>query len=220
MTRYRVIVCDPPWDIPMGPPQNERLAEMRLPYETMPDSDIAALPVAPLLLPDAWLCLWCPESRIAVAPKVLEGWGAKLVGWRVWHKTDGGPQVPNKWRSDAEWIAVGKVGSPKWITTRGYRAVFQAPRVRLEHWDAAGYTAYAEKCRAAGATCPPPRFVHSAKPPAFYADLAGRTLPPRLDMFARRAHPGWHGWGDQYDAASEVAVTRQMELLHLQQDSE
>lgn len=73
-----------------------------------------------------------------------------------------------------------------------------APRQRLRPGDP-GWDAYADLCSRHGATCPPPRFVHSAKPSAFYADIAQRTEGPRLDLFARQVHPGWDGWGDEYE---------------------
>lgn len=65
-----------------------------------------------------------------------------------------------------------------------------------------GYDDYAARCLAHGATCPPPRFIHSAKPPELYDDLAARTPAPRLDVFARRQHQGWDGWGDEYEGES------------------
>ena len=39
--------------------------------------------------------------------------------------------------------------------------------------------------------------MHSAKPGEFY-DLVETVSPgPRLELFARRARPGWDAWGDQ-----------------------
>lgn len=198
MKRYSIVALDPPWDIDMGPPMNARWAKQQLPYDTMSDDHIAALPIRDRLLDDAWVVLWVAQGRIEAAPRIMRGWGCRVIGWRCWHKTNGGPQLPNRWCGNVEFMLVGSVGRPKWTTTKGFRAVVSAPRVTLDMVDTAAYQAYAAECRASKATCPPPRFVHSAKPRAVYDDLKSRTDAPRLDMFARRPHPGWDGWGDQY----------------------
>jgi N6-adenosine-specific RNA methylase IME4 len=48
-----------------------------------------------------------------------------------------------------------------------------------------------------------PRTEHSAKPDESYEVIEAVSPEPRLEIFARRARPGWSTWGDQ---APEVAT--------------
>ena len=47
--------------------------------------------------------------------------------------------------------------------------------------------------------------IHSQKPNIFYESIRYRTLSPRIDIFARRRHPGFDAWGDQVE--KEVQTT-------------
>ena len=38
---------------------------------------------------------------------------------------------------------------------------------------------------------------HSKKPSEFYELLRTKTKPPRIDVFARKRHPGFDAWGDE-----------------------
>lgn len=199
---YRVIVVDPPWDIgltsPRRHPNGTSQWATELPYETLSLAEIRDLPIREQAHRDCWVLLWFTAALLEVAPATMRAWGAQWVGFRVWHKLNGGPQTQQRWCQNAEFVGVGKFGRPGWHTTRRWGAVFAAPRVLLSDVDPAAQAQYERWCLERGATCPPPRFVHSAKPPAFYADLRARTVGPRLDMFARVAHPGFDGEGHEY----------------------
>ena len=41
--------------------------------------------------------------------------------------------------------------------------------------------------------------THSAKPNQFYQEMANHFPGPRLDVFARQHHPGFDGWGNEYE---------------------
>lgn len=47
---------------------------------------------------------------------------------------------------------------------------------------------------------------HSEKPAGFYRHIAANFPGPRLDVFSRRAHPGFEGWG--LEAEEEGAGNR------------
>ena len=196
---FAVVVLDPPWDVcqparmPRWPANGNTGLAWRwnaLPYAVMSDADIAALDVPGILAADAWVLLWCVSSRLVAAHRLAEAWGLRARGVRVWRKR-GGPQLCGQWQSNAEFVLVASAGSPRWTSTRGFRAVFDGERPRRT--DPCACERRGERrC----ASCPP-RFEHSAKPSEFYADLAARTVGPRLDMFSRRRHPGFEAWGDQ-----------------------
>lgn len=198
-TDYRVIVVDPPWQISMGPALSRKARSVwrsSLPYKMMSDAEIASMPIAEWMADDAWCLMWTVTGRIEAAPGIMRAWGCQTRGWWCWHK-DGGPQFPGTWCRNFELLLLGSRGRPRWTHTRHFPACFPAPRVRLEDVDPAAYRLHAERSRANGATHPPPRFLHSGKPAEFYSAVAERTTGPRLDVFARRAHPGWDAIGDE-----------------------
>lgn len=43
-----------------------------------------------------------------------------------------------------------------------------------------------------------PMVGHSIKPARFYQMLRAWTPKPRIDLFARQAHEGFDGWGNEY----------------------
>ena len=203
MSRWATVVVDPPWDVPLGPRIRRRAGDGSfkppwedMPYRRMSLANICALRVQECLAADAWCILWVPTRFVAEAPAVLRAWAVEHRGWWAWDKKDG-PQHPGSWRRNLELLAVGSVGAPKWLTTTNFGAVIRMPRPRLAPGDE-GWADYERKCSANGATCPPPRWIHSAKPDGFYADLLSRTHGPHLEIFARRIRDGWDGWGDQF----------------------
>jgi len=50
-----------------------------------------------------------------------------------------------------------------------------------------------------------PRGTHSEKPARFYQLLRAWTPKPRIDIFARNAHEGFDGWGDEYVGEGALA---------------
>lgn len=206
---YRVVVVDPPWRIKMAPVLSRYVGakakrrrwrnewRANLPYDTMSNDEIAALPVGDWLADDAWCLVWVVTSQIEAAPGIVRGWGCDVRGWWCWRKTNGGVQLPGSWCRNFEMLLVGSKGRPRWTHTKRFQACFEAPRPRLEDINPELHREKATAALALGATHPPPFFVHSAKPSEFYAEVAERTLGPRLDVFARRRHLGWDGLGDE-----------------------
>jgi N6-adenosine-specific RNA methylase IME4 len=54
-------------------------------------------------------------------------------------------------------------------------------------------------------TGPPKR--HSEKPEAAFALIEAVSPGPRIELFARRARPGWTVWGNEVEANSAICVT-------------
>ena len=89
----------------------------------------------------------------------------------TWHKNSGF-QLWNFARLNCEFCLVCSRGSPKLADPKNFNACFYAR---------------------SGA--------HSAKPQAFYNTVRRVTGPgPKLDLFGRRAIPGFDSWGNQAPA--------------------
>lgn len=87
--RYRTIVCDPPWPYEVGMRSwagEKRWTNPTLPYDTMPVSEIAALPVGAVSVPDAHLYLWTTQRFIWDAKAVAERWGFTVERVLTWCK--------------------------------------------------------------------------------------------------------------------------------------
>lgn len=74
---FRVIVADPPWRYESGGD---------LPYPTMADEEIKALPVSQLAEPDSVLWLWTTNAHLRLAFEVAEAWGFEYKTMLTWVK--------------------------------------------------------------------------------------------------------------------------------------
>jgi len=115
---------------------------------------------------DAVLFLWATRAMLPQALAVLAAWGFTYKTCFVWAKPKPGTGY---WaRDNAEILLVGTRGEiPAPAPGEQFNALIEAP---------------------AGA--------HSEKPERFY-ELIESYFPtlPRIEMFARRARPGWDAWG-------------------------
>ena len=177
--RYAVIIADPPW--PAKAPQRwlasagaHNWRPLTDHYQPMTLTEIAALPIRDIAAPDCHLFLWTTSQFLPNAIAMLPTWGFRYQYPFVWHK-NGGPQLPGGPCFNAEYIVYARRGKARFHDTAGFFAAFYAPR---------------------GA--------HSAKPAAFYRQVERVTDAPRIDLFARSAHPGFDAWGDQAPAGTGV----------------
>lgn len=116
----------------------------------------------------ALLLLWCPSSMLPTGLYVMRRWGFSFRSSAVWCKPVMG--VGHWFRSQHELILLGRKGKfPAPARGTQPRSVFHAPRRG-----------------------------HSEKP-EILQDALEATYPNRryLELFARRARPGWTCWGDQ-----------------------
>ena len=168
---YNVIVVDPPWPVSVGKFRNER-HRSRFPYQQMSLEQICSLRIPAAANCHVWL--WTTQRFLPDALSILGHWEARYVCTFVWHKP-GGVQMPGSPAYNAEFALLGKIGSPRYRTTKRFPTCFDAPRRG-----------------------------HSEKPDEFYEMVRRVTEGPRLDMFNRRSIPGFHGWGDQAPDAVEL----------------
>ena len=157
-------------------------------YQTIKNSEIAALPVAEQAADNALLFLWVTNPRLYPEPtdhgigpaEIVVAWGFRYVTLLTWHKL-GPPGMGFYFRGDTEHVIVGVRGSV--VIPTGLRA--------SNHFAAS-------------------KTGHSRKPDAFY-ELIERVSPgPYLELFARRRRYGWDVWGDQ--APTEAASQAEMGL--------
>ena len=175
MTKYRTIVADPPWSYSVV--RRNGAAENH--YSTMTTAEICALPVADLAADDAVLLLWATWPKLADAFAVIAAWGFEQVSGFPWIKCAGDPQrtLWGEYEYRPQW------GIGFWVR---------------------GCSEMVLICRR-GKVSPPGgehiglisvNFQHSRKPENLY-EYAETLDGPYLELFARRARPGWAVFGNQ-----------------------
>lgn len=171
--RYATIVADCPWQHPRREPK----ADARRRYQTMPLSEICALPVADLADPaGAHLWLWAINGLLEDAYTVCRAWGFQPINLVTWCKP--GPGLGAYVRTNTEHCI---------LATRGHARI--PAHKAMSSW-------YVW-----------PRGAHSEKPDAFYDLVEQVSPGPRLEMFARRARLGdWAYWGDQSLETAELVA--------------
>lgn len=166
---YQTILADPPWR-ESGGGQIKRGADRH--YPLMHTKEIMALPVEAWAAPDAHLYLWVTNNFLEDGLHVVKAWGFRFVTVITWMKDRQG--LGQYFRGLTEHCLFGVRGRvPYALTDDGHRLQ--------------GVTGFFEA----------PRGEHSVKPEELRL-MAEKVSPgPRLEMFARRAAPGWDVWGNQ-----------------------
>lgn len=160
---YDVIVVDPPW------PMHHNIEEMtNFDYPTMTvaqiQSDVGTR-IQRHAARDCHVFVWTTERFLPETFGLLEAWKLEYTFTMVWVK-DGGFQPRLYPQLNTEFIVYGRLGQPRFLTTKEFQTGFAAPRRG-----------------------------HSRKPEAFYETLRRVTGGRRLDMFNRRPIAGFEGWG-------------------------
>jgi N6-adenosine-specific RNA methylase IME4 len=137
--------------------------------------EIAALPVAGLAEPDAFLFLWTTNRYLGDAFGVIGAWGFEYRQAIVWSKAKDHCLPATVAPIHAEFLLVGKRGKPKRTGTFP-SSVIDANRTKQ----------------------------HSSKPDVFLDYIEQSTPGPYLEMFARRARFGWSYWGDESLGTAEL----------------
>ena len=176
--KYKCIVVDPPWDQGKTGVRSVRPNQgVDLDYPTMKYDEIAGIPISEWAAEQSFLWLWATNSRsrssgkpiLVQAFELLEHWGFRYYTTLTWDKSTGPCPF-----------------GPYQITTEhclfAYRGICEFPK------DAMG------KMKTAFSA---PVTRHSEKPAMLYEHVSRYFGAPRLDVFARRRHPGYHAWGNQ-----------------------
>jgi N6-adenosine-specific RNA methylase IME4 len=171
---FKTVYADPPWQFHNRTgkvaPEHRRLDR----YSTMSLSAIKALPVAAHVAQDAHLYLWVPNALLPDGLDVLTAWGFRYVSNIIWAKRrkDGGPDgrgVGFYFRNVTEILLFGVRGVLRTLAPARSQVNMIETRKR----------------------------EHSRKPDEFYPLIEACSPGPYLEMFARRARPGWSVFGDE-----------------------
>lgn len=167
-----LVMADPPWKFGDALPGPGRGAANH--YSCMSTVAIKAHPLPPLA-DNCLLMLWRVSSMQAEALQVMQAWGFALKSEIVWNKL----------------TAHGKqhFGMGRYVRA-AHETCLLATRGRVTVAD--------HSVRSTFSTVAPPE--HSTKPNEIF-DIAERLIPlergPHVELFGRRARPGWYVFGNQ-----------------------
>lgn len=220
MKQYRIIYADPPWWMGgvvdsadnvgkrtrSAPAKAQQEAVRTLPcggwydadgklhglhtgcpYPQMKTEDICALPIRDIAEKDATLFMWTTTGYLMECNKVIEAWGFKYKHCLVWDKVR--HNVSPYSRCNCEYLIVAGRGKSKPDIVRGLPHTVQV-------FDK-------------GPQNGPRSLAHSQKPEWFAIDYIDKFWPEgnRIELFARRARPGWDVWGNEAPDSIELFET-------------
>ena len=169
---FKTVVVDPPWTPSMSITNgNAPKGSPQKQYSTLSLEDICN--IKPPIHKQAHVYIWCLSQHVDWAYKVADKWSANPIILLTWKKPGLGV---GRFRCNTEHVLVARKGS--------------------RHGNPFGQGG--RHSQATSGTCFDwPRGKHSEKPNEFY-DLVEKLSPqPRLDMYARKAKPGWYCWGNE-----------------------
>ena len=179
MPKYKTVVIDPPWPIALAPSMNRVLQGSQLhatlDYEFMTEKDIIDFPINDFAAEESMLFLWATNGKLEsgrpclqFAFELLELWGFKYRLTLVWKKSHG-YAIWQPFRGITEFVLFATRNMHNCAPYGKFSNVFEYPITK-----------------------------HSEKPAGFYQMLRSCTPKPRIDIFARNAHEGFDGFGNEY----------------------
>lgn len=176
--KYRTIVIDFPWDIKCNLVDTKFYrCGKPLPYKVMPDKEILDFPIDNFADKDCDLFVWVTHSKLPFGLELVKRWGFKYHCLLTWDKTNG--IGLNGFQRRTEMVIYAYRGKMGIVRTKGHYIP----------------TLITEKLT-----------THSTKPTLFYTTLKGRTLEPRIDIFARKRHEGFEAWGDEVEKELQTSI--------------
>ncbi len=182
--KYNIIYADPPWQmgyVKGGKTAGSVKGGVPLPYPTMTDETIMALPIKDIVAESAFLFLWVTDSRIPKVKALMEAWGFTYNSLAfIWNKVSKYKEgvarttLTPYTRRSCEYCFLGTKGKTKGLVQDHY--VLQ-------------FIAWASETR-----------KHSVKPDEVrkrIVKLCGDV--PRIELFAREQKEGWDVWGNEVE---------------------
>lgn len=194
---YRTIYADPPWQ-EAGGGHIQRGANRH--YALMTTDEICALPVSSWAASDAHLYLWVTNNFLPDGLQVLKQWGFRYVTKIDWFKGSMG--------HGDEPLTVVEASVMDNMLAMGIGQYFRGctESCLFGVRGCLPYQYLPDGTRAQGKTgFHAPRAEHSAKPKQMRQMIERVSPGPRLEMFARRAAPGWDIWGLEAPTTQGVA---------------
>jgi N6-adenosine-specific RNA methylase IME4 len=179
--KYRTVVIDFPWEfVDHGmtlPMQGGNLLD-HPPYKTMTDEEIKIFPINDFADESCDLFLWSIHSKLPfIFRELLPEWGFKYHVLLTWDKLSG--------------MCIKGFYRRTELVVYAYRGKFGIDIGQGNYLP----TIFSGRPK-----------EHSQKPDVFYTLLNGRTVAPRIDIFARKRHYGFDAWGDQVENQIEVPL--------------
>lgn len=182
--KYQTIVVDPPWKYgswglcsgytsgsPRGAMVVAGVNKFAMPYKTLTVEQISSLPVGNLAAENCECYLWTTQKYLPAAFGVLQRWGFTYCQTLTWCKQPRGTGQGGVYCPTTEFLLLGR---------RGRMPPVQ--RINSTWW------------------CIKRPMEHSRKPEIFQSMIEHVTLPPRVELFARRKRNGWDVWGDEVES--------------------
>jgi len=204
--KYQTIVVDPPWKYgawggssgncytksgARWKPHAGRVDEMK--YPTMSLIDIEKLPISSIAADNCELYLWVTQRYLPAAFRIVESWGFKYCQTLTWCKRPRGLGQGGVYCPTTEFIILGRRGlMPK------------VRRVDTTWW-------LVKRPLGKSVRKGESRYSHSTKPEVFQDIIETVSLPPRIELFARRERHGWDVWGNEVPCSIELGAQNTME---------
>jgi N6-adenosine-specific RNA methylase IME4 len=179
---FRTLMADPPW-LERGGGQCKRGADRH--YPLMPTREIALLPVREWMATDAHLYLWITNNFLEDGLVVLHAWGFRYVTTVTWVKDKAG--LGQYYRGQTEHVLFGVRGALPYRTLADGKRAQGRTVIYAEDETEPDLPSAVEA----------PRTGHSVKPEIFRKTFERVSPGAYLEMFARRAAPGWTVWGNE-----------------------
>ena len=177
--KYKTVVIDPPWDL--GNTMDLVISHgpyPSLPYDSMSLTEIKHFPINDFI-DEGLLFMWVIDSTIREGFDIIEEWGFKYHKLLTWDKGSGAA-IWSPIMGRTEHCIFAYRGHFRELTDNKMgvmQSLIQTHKIRK----------------------------HSEKPARFYQLLRAWTPTPRIDIFARNAHEGFDGWGDEYVGEGPLA---------------
>lgn len=171
MTKYRIILADPPWEVKAGagnlhiPKQKTR----SLMYPTMSVDQIKNMPVSEIADDNSVLFLWTINKYVEQAYSVARAWGFSPSTLLVWCKKPKGRGLGGTFGISTEYILFARKGTVK---------------AKARHWS----TWFEAK-----------RGAHSQKPDVAQEIIEKCFDGNKVELFARRKRVGWDVFGNEVE---------------------
>jgi N6-adenosine-specific RNA methylase IME4 len=178
--RFSVIYADPPWPWKTFGPLGRIRSCADHHYGLAEITEIAALPVAALAMPDTALLMWGTWPRLPDVLDVIAAWGFqyKTVAF-VWIKETSTGSLHTGMgyytRSNSEFCLLATKGQPERVAEDVHQVVSA------------------------------PVGEHSAKPEEVRRRIERLFPGPYLELYGRKPVPGWTVWGNEVPPITEAA---------------